>query len=188
MLRRETFDAHWADELLLRLDESASDPAELRALLQPAQLRLHALAVRTRALGARLRAHPPPLVLCHADLHAGNVLLDEVHIALVDWDDPCLAPKECDLAFLGVGYFGPRSAVQKEASKFRRGYGQVPVDETALAYARHSRVAEDVALFLSEIRDPATGAPSRAKALGHVAAILAPGGPLDVALATKTRG
>jgi spectinomycin phosphotransferase len=187
-VRHETFGARWADELLLRLDGTAADPPALAALLEPGRSRLVELAHDTRTLGARLHARPAPLVLCHADLHAGNVLVGaDGALALVDWDDPCLAPKECDLAFVGAGYFGLRSAVDREPERFGHGYGAVEIDATALAYCRRSRVAEDVALFLQEIRDPATGAPSRAKALAHVAAILAPGGPLDIALATEMR-
>ncbi len=52
------------------------------------------------------QVHPlvVPSVLCHGDIHAGNVLIDEKdHFYIVDWDTPLLAPKERDLMFIGGG-------------------------------------------------------------------------------------
>lgn len=45
-----------------------------------------------------------PFVLCHSDIHAGNVLISENDsIYIIDWDNPILAPKERDLMFIGGG-------------------------------------------------------------------------------------
>ena len=42
------------------------------------------------------------LVLCHGDVHPGNVVVDLSGPLLVDWDLMCLAPREWDLAPLSV--------------------------------------------------------------------------------------
>ena len=47
---------------------------------------------------------PTLFVLCHSDIHGGNILIaDTGELYVVDWDDPILAPKERDLMFIGGG-------------------------------------------------------------------------------------
>jgi hypothetical protein len=42
-------------------------------------------------------------VLCHADRHGWTVLVrGDDEVAIVDWDEPLLAPKERDLMFVGA--------------------------------------------------------------------------------------
>jgi Ser/Thr protein kinase RdoA (MazF antagonist) len=46
-------------------------------------------------------------VLCHADLHTWNVLVDSVgDLWIADWDEAVLAPRERDLMFVvgGIGH------------------------------------------------------------------------------------
>lgn len=62
------------------------------------------LVDRTEELSKKLESQSFPFVLCHSDLHAGNLLLEKEDIFyLVDWDDPIMAPKERDLMFIGGG-------------------------------------------------------------------------------------
>ncbi len=43
-------------------------------------------------------------MLCHSDIHGGNVLIAENDaLYIVDWDEPIMAPKERDLMFIGGG-------------------------------------------------------------------------------------
>ena len=71
---------------------------------------------RAERLAQALQNRAVDLVVCHGDLHGGNVLVgahDE--IAIVDWDEPILAPKERDLMFVGcrggvVSLFDPSQA------------------------------------------------------------------------------
>ena len=55
---------------------------------------------RYRELGALLAADPPAFVLCHADIHTANIILNpRGEIRIVDWDETVIAPKERDLMF-----------------------------------------------------------------------------------------
>ncbi|WP_170284565.1 phosphotransferase enzyme family protein [Kribbella amoyensis] len=84
-----------------------------------------------------------PKVVCHADPHLGNVLVDgRVH--LIDWDDVVLAPREQDLMFMlgGMGAVGPTAP--EHLSAFLTGYGDVGIDQDAVRYYRHLRAREDV--------------------------------------------
>ena len=49
----------------------------------------------------------PDFIVCHFDIHAGNILIDDDgSLYIVDWDDPILAPKERDLMYIGGGLLG----------------------------------------------------------------------------------
>ena len=53
-----------------------------------------ALVERADRLGRELAAEPFPRVLCHADLHTWNVLVDAGRrLWIVDWDEAVLAPR-----------------------------------------------------------------------------------------------
>ena len=67
--------------------------------------------------------------MCHADLHAGNILIDaNGAFYLVDWDTLILAPKERDLMYAGGGQFGEARTPQQEEALFYQGYGQTQID------------------------------------------------------------
>lgn len=44
------------------------------------------------------------IVLCHNDLHLGNIVLNEGQIQIIDWEAAILAPKELDYARLKVEF------------------------------------------------------------------------------------
>jgi hypothetical protein len=55
---------------------------------------------RAARLGRAVAAARPELVLCHADLHLANLLVDaEGRLWVVDWDGLQLTPRERDLLF-----------------------------------------------------------------------------------------
>jgi spectinomycin phosphotransferase len=84
-------------------------------------------------------------VVCHSDLHGWNVLVGaDEELAIVDWDEPILAPKERDLMFIGGGVGGIWNSDQ-ETSWFYQGYGQTEVDLAALCYYRYERIVVDIA-------------------------------------------
>jgi spectinomycin phosphotransferase len=122
-------------------DASARD---LAALWQRRRAEIRALLDRFESLSRQMRAQRPPLVLCHADVHPNNVLIDpDDQLWIVDWDDTQLAPKECDL-MMGVGGLGHYPAGPREAGWFLAGYGSAAIDPVALAYYRHVRALGDI--------------------------------------------
>jgi len=134
--------------------------AELAAWLQARRQEISDLVRRAEQLAAALQARSLESVLCHTDLHAGNVLIDANDaLYIVDWDAPILGPKERDLMFIGGGVGGVWNS-EREETLFYRGYGPVEVDRMALAYFRYERIVEDIAvyceqLFLSDDSDQA---------------------------------
>jgi spectinomycin phosphotransferase len=131
-------------------------------------------------LGRQLRAAPRAVVLCHADIHTANLLIDplgELHI--VDWDQPVLAPKERDLMFV-AGEDSAGRVVSQEERLFFEGYGACDVDPLALAYYRCEWVVQELGdygervFFLDDL-----GAETKAESLRFFAELFAPGDVVD---------
>jgi spectinomycin phosphotransferase len=105
------------------------------------------LVDRAEQLTKKVQDQSPQCVLCHSDLHGGNVLIDENGaLYIVDWDDPIMAPKERDLMFIGGGVANIWNKPH-EKELFYKGYEKVDINMTLLAYYRHERIVEDIAIY-----------------------------------------
>lgn len=70
----------------------------LRALVLPRQAEVLAQHAWLRHLQQVVQTLPGPLVVCHRDLTANNLLIDDAgQLGVVDWDGAALAPPEHDL-------------------------------------------------------------------------------------------
>jgi spectinomycin phosphotransferase len=142
-LRKETFDptayTRWvrafeAQHLSSRDSGSASQHA-LRADWLAHQSTIHTAITTLEKLAEVLQKRAGPYVICHADLHASNLIRDQAgHVFVIDWDEVMLAPKERDFIFVG----------QTQADEFWEGYGQVEIDWVALTYYCWERVVQDL--------------------------------------------
>jgi spectinomycin phosphotransferase len=108
-------------------------------------IQIEAIMARAEALGAQFAARAAPSVLCHADIHTANLMIDDSGgLHYVDWDGPMLAPRERDLKFMLSSSNGdPVSDAQQHA--FLAGYGPVAPDPGGLDYYRNEWVVEDLA-------------------------------------------
>jgi spectinomycin phosphotransferase len=127
----------------------------LAAVLRAESGRIGAILDRANQLSDTLGKRHHELVPCHADIHAGNLLLaDDGRLFLVDWDGPMLAPRERDLLFV-VGSRIARKVEPHEEAWFFEGYGQVDVDREAIVYYRYERILEDIGEFARSVFDDA---------------------------------
>ena len=106
---------------------------------------------RADQLAQQMQDRAMELVVCHSDLHARNVLLGAADtLAIVDWDNPILAPKERDLMFIGGGIGGIWND-PREKEWFYTGYGPAEIDLVAIAYYRYERIVTDFAEYGAQI-------------------------------------
>ena len=142
-LRKETFDpreyAQWIRTFEAQhTEEHSSGSASQRALRASwitHQLTIHTVVTSLEKLAQVLQRRNLPSVICHADLHARNLIRDQVgHVFVIDWDEVMLAPKERDFIFVR----------HPQAAAFFQGYGQVEIDWIALTYYLWERVVQDL--------------------------------------------
>jgi len=153
----ETFSAEWRESLkrfMIRIEnEVFDDPLtqELVAFLRLKSAVFLDLIWQAEWLATKLRSYSQEVVLCHSDIHAGNILIDpEGAFYIVDWDDPIWAPKERDPMFIGNGIGGVWNKVEEEML-FYEGYGRTEIDNNALAYYRFERIIQDIAIISEKI-------------------------------------
>jgi spectinomycin phosphotransferase len=155
---------------------------ELAAFLRARRDTVLDLVVRAETLAQVLQREPAEWVLCHSDIHAGNVLLDDDGaLYIVDWDDPIIAPKERDLMFIGGGQGFVGRTPQQEEVLFYEGYGQTQIDAAALAYYRYERIVQDIALFSEQILSTQRGNRDRMQALQYLMSNFLPKGTIEIA-------
>ncbi len=136
-------------EALPRLDRDA--PAELRRVVGPWRARIEAeldalLRVRERAC-----ALDPPQVLCHTDLHGGNMLLDpQGTLWILDWEDARLAPAEQDLAGATNSHV-PHAELASFVAAYRAGRRAPKPEADLFEFYFRRRCLEDLEIFLRDI-------------------------------------
>jgi spectinomycin phosphotransferase len=101
---------------------------------------IQTLIERAESLGQRLQQSDLEFVLCHADIHTANILINEErNMFIVDWDDTLLAPKERDLMFV--------LGEKREEQLFFSGYGRMEINPLALAYYGYEWCVQEIGDF-----------------------------------------
>ncbi len=186
-IRRETYAPRWRETVKMflgRLDEIIDDPvaAKLAAFLRLKRDEILFLVQRAETLAQSLQHQSLEFVLCHSDIHAGNILIDgNGAFYIVDWDDPILAPKERDLMFIGGAQGFISGGAQEEEQSFYRGYGQTEIDPLALPYYRYERIVVDIAVYCEELLLTAEGGEDREQSLHYLMSNFLPGGTIEMA-------
>jgi spectinomycin phosphotransferase len=163
--------------------------AEAQAFWRERSAQIDAALAAAVARGDALRERGLPLVLCHADIHTANIMVDDAGaIHYVDWDGPMLAPKERDIKFvIGTDIGDPVTPEQERA--FLDGYGDAAIDQAALGYFRAEWVVEDLASYGTSIFvDEAWSDAMRADAFDGLRFMFNPRGSVQLALSGHAAG
>lgn len=156
-LRKETFSPKWCAvvrSLYLQMEPNVLDDIitkDFKNFFKAKFDVIQRLVNSAEKLGKKIQYDSSKYVLCHSDIHAGNILIAaDKSFYIVDWDDPIMAPKERDLMFIGGGV-GNVWNLADEITYFYEGYGETSIDQTVLSYYRYSRIVEDIGEFLQQI-------------------------------------
>ena len=142
-MRRETFDAaayaRWVHsfeaQYALEHNRGSASQRALRFSWMAHHSMIHRGVTSLEKLAGVLQSRTFPYVICHADLHARNLIRDrDGHVFVIDWDEVMLAPKERDFIFIR----------EPQAGAFFQGYGQKEIDWMLLTYYLWERVVQDL--------------------------------------------
>jgi spectinomycin phosphotransferase len=193
----EDFSARWRERVRAFQSQveggapvELNDPiaAQLAAFMRGHRAEISHLVEHTGQLAALMRARARPMVLCHGDVHPGNLLLprgEPSALYIVDWDNLIYAPRERDLALLGGTYAWRRA---EDMALFYHGYDSVEVDAqdeiepTALRYYRCERIVVDIAEFCQQLLATTEGGEDRAESYRYFTGIFLADHELELAL------
>lgn len=148
---------------------------------------IHRLVDRAEQLANQLNKESPKIVLCHSDIHGGNILIDKnSNLYIVDWDTPIMAPKERDLMFIGGGVGNVWNKPAEEIL-FYKGYENTEIDKTILAYYRHERIVEDMAIYCQSLLFSTIKDEDKVEIYKHFIDMFAPRGVVEIAFETDER-
>jgi spectinomycin phosphotransferase len=187
-LRNERFDpgeySRWIESFeaqQLASHDGSSIERDLRACWIAHQSTIHMLLTLMEKLASLLQTQAGPRVICHADLHPGNILRTPSNdVFIIDWDDVMLAPKERDFLFVNE-----TGLTRQTPSPFFQGYGATEIDWAALTYYRGERVITDLiecaqdVLFRDDLEDA-----TKAEAVELFRDIFGKNGEVELAFAT----
>lgn len=189
-VKRETYSPKWREvirSVYFRIEtEEFSDNVarQLSAFMKRHQATIQRLVERAEQLSFVLKEQSLPFVLCHSDIHAGNVLIgDNGLLYLVDWDAPILAPKERDLMFIGGGVANVWNNFDEE-ELFYKGYGKTDINKTALAYYRYERIVEDIADYCQQLLFTTGAGEYRSEMFKQFTDMFEPRGVVEIAFKT----
>jgi spectinomycin phosphotransferase len=186
-IRKETFSTEWRDDMKSYLAQAEkkvfTEPtaAKLVEFMKSQLSEITRLIERSEQLASKLQSNPLDLVLCHTDIHGGNILISNTgDLYIVDWDDPILAPKERDLMFIGGG-IDEIWKTKREEAMFYEGYGKTDINMSALAYYRYERVIEDLVVICEQLLLTDKGGADRERSYGWFTSNFEPGQTIEIA-------
>lgn len=186
-IRKETFSTEWRDDMKsyqAQVEKKVfTEPtaAKLVEFMKSKRSEITRLIERSEQLAAKLQFILLELVLCHTDIHGGNILISNTgDLYIVDWDDPILAPKERDLMFIGGGIDEIWKTAREEAI-FYEGYGKTDINLSALAYYRYERVIEDLVVICEQLLLTDEGDADRERFFGWFTSNFEPGNTIEIA-------
>ncbi len=189
-IRRETYSPKWREAVrslyshLKSAQRGDETTLKLAAFMEQHSPEIHRLVDRAERLCETIRHQSPKLVLCHSDIHGGNVLVDRKGIIyIVDWDEPVMAPKERDLMFIGGGVANVWNNPHEE-EYFYKGYGKTELNRTILAYYRHERIVQDIAEYGQCLLLTTSRSEDRKVIYKHFKDMFEPLGVIDIAFKT----
>lgn len=134
------------------LDKSSSDDSPGKRLLKntllPYKNKTLDSLQRLKDLQRYAKSTNKAMVICHTDLHGGNLMMDDQgNLYILDWENALIAPPEHDLFF----FTGDERFWDIFLPPYERQFGPVSIDTEVLRFYYYRRTLEDIAGFVFRI-------------------------------------
>jgi spectinomycin phosphotransferase len=190
-IRQETYSPKWRQcvrALFTRLQQAPPTDDKIAMkfwnFIEKNDTIIHQIVNQAEYFVRRVQHKSSKFVLCHSDIHGGNILIDKDNqIYIVDWDDPIMAPKERDLMFIGGGVGNVWNKPHEEAL-FYQGYGKTEINHEILAYYRYERIVEDIADFAQSLLSLTIKERDKQQLYKYFIDMFEPQGMVDIAFKT----
>lgn len=183
---RETFPSKWRDIVTVFLGRIAKEvfaepvAAKMASFLKSKTSQIIKLIERAENLAVMIQQQPIEYILCHADIHGWNLMVDKANaLYMVDWDTLIFAPKERDLMFIGAGISDSGRLPGAEEPLFYRGYGHTEINQIAICYYRCERIIQDIGEYCEHIVLSDEGDDDRIQSFEYLRSIFLKDGALD---------
>jgi len=151
----ERFQAVFAEDLIAMLAGlEAIGPGEregkwsLRETLLPRRSQILAYLLRLKELQREVVSINKPQVVCHTDLHGGNLLVDDSgNLFIMDWENAMIAPPEHDLFF----FAGEDDFWEVFWPNYKSEFSAGTLDSRLLGFYCYRRGLEDLSEFMARI-------------------------------------
>jgi spectinomycin phosphotransferase len=183
---REAFSSKWRETVkafLIRIEnEVFEEPVAVKMalFLKSKRCEILKLVERAEELAITIQKKPLEYILCHADMHGWNLIVDkEDALYIVDWDTLIFAPVERDLMFVGAGIWDSGLTADEEESLFYQGYGQTKINQDVLAYYRFERIIQDIGDYCEYIFLSDEGGEDRMRCFEALQPVFLPNGSIE---------
>lgn len=185
-IAQETFSNKWRETVktfLMRIEnEIFEEPVAVKMalFLKSKRYEILKLVERAEELALTLQKQPLDYILCHADIHGWNLIIDKKGaLYVVDWDTLIFAPKERDLMFIGAGIWDSGRTATEEENLFYRGYGQTNINQNVICYYRFERIIQDISDYCEYIFLSDEGGDDRMQCFEHLQPVFLPNGAIE---------
>ncbi|RAP38119.1 phosphotransferase [Legionella quinlivanii] len=185
-LPHEVFSSKWRETVkafLMRIEnEIFEEPVAVKMawFLKSKSSEILKIVERAEKLAIKIQKQPIEYILCHADIHGWNLIVDkERALYIVDWDTLIFAPKERDLMFVGAGIWDSGRTATEEESLFYQGYGQTKINQDVICYYRLERIIQDIGDYCEYIFLSNEGGEDRMQSFKHLQSIFLPNGAIE---------
>jgi spectinomycin phosphotransferase len=183
---REIFSSKWRETVkafLIRIEnEVFEEPvaAKMALFLKSKSSEILKLVERAESLAITIQKQPLDYVLCHADIHGWNLIIDKENaLYIVDWDTLIFAPVERDLMFVGAGIWDSGLTADEEESLFYQGYTKTNINQDVIAYYRFERIIQDIGDYCEYIFLSDEGGDDRMQCFEHLQPVFLPNGAIE---------
>jgi len=151
----EGFDIVFESDLLQSFDTLSSLPENatpgqksLQEIILPRKTQITTDLEQLKELQSYARNTNKPMVICHTDLHGGNLMTDEQGtLYILDWENALTAPPEHDLFF----FAGENGFWELFWPHYARHFPAASIDPELLRFYFYRRALEDIADFIFRI-------------------------------------